>query len=187
MALPRILGIAGSLRAGSYNRRILEAATDALPDADWTIARIRAVPPFDADVEARGLPPAVDTLKTQIADADALVIVSPEYNASIPGVLKNAIDWASRPAHASPFVDKPVVLIGASPGRRGAKHALEHLVQVMASVDARLVGEPLSIPLVRDRFTGGELDERTREELRQTLEPLARLHVRGEDRLVAAR
>jgi chromate reductase, NAD(P)H dehydrogenase (quinone) len=181
------LGIAGSLRSGSYNRRILEAATDLLPEADWAIARIRAVPPFDADVEARGLPPAVGMLKAQIGDADAVEIVTPEYNASIPGVLKNAIDWASRPAHASPFADKPVVLVGASPGRRGARRALEHLTQVMESMDARMLGEPLSIPLVRDRFADGELDDRTRRDLRRVLEPVTALKVDGGEAALAVR
>jgi chromate reductase, NAD(P)H dehydrogenase (quinone) len=187
MTLVRVLGIAGSLRSGSYNRRILEAATDLLPEADWTIARIRAVPPFDADVEARGLPPAVGMLKAQISDADAVAIVSPEYNASIPGVLKNAIDWASRPAHASPFAGKPVVLIGASPGRGGARRALEHIAHVMASMDAQLLGEPLSIPRVRDRFVDGELDEETRQEVRRVLEPVAGLAAPSEEAVLAVR
>lgn len=187
MALSRVLGIAGSLRSGSYNRRILEAATDLLPEVDWTIARIRAVPPYDADVEARGLPPAVGMLKGQISDADAVVIVSPEYNAGIPGVLKNALDWASRPAHASPFAGKPVVLIGASPSRGGARSALEHLGEVMASMDARLLGEPLSIPLVRDRFVDGELDERTRRDVRRVLEPVAGLRAADTEAVLAVR
>lgn len=173
MDLTRVLGIAGSLRSGSYNRRILEVATDLLPEADWTIARIRAIPPYDADVEAHGLPPAVERLKQQVRDADAVVIVSPEYNASIPGVLKNALDWASRPAHASPFVDKPVVLIGASTGRGGARSALDHLTQALRRMDARILGEPLSIPLVGARFVDGELDRHARRELRRALEPVA--------------
>ena len=187
MTLTRVLGIAGSLRIGSYNRRILEAATELLPDADWTIARIRAIPPFDADIEARGLPPAVGVLKQQVADADAVVLVTPEYNASIPGVLKNALDWASRPAHASPFAGKPVVLVGASPGRGGARRALEHLAQVMASMDAQLLGEPLSIPLVRDRFSTGELDAQTRDELRRALEPAGSVGARDREPVAAGR
>lgn len=173
MGLNRVLGISGSLRSGSFNRRILETATDLLSEADWRIARIRAIPPYDADVEAHGLPPAVHRLKQQVRDADAVVIVSPEYNSSIPGVLKNALDWASRPPHASPFVDKPVVLIGASTGRGGARKGLEHLAQALRRMGARILGEPLAIPLVGARFVDGELDEHTRRELRRALEPVA--------------
>lgn len=169
MHLPRILGIAGSLRSGSYNRRLLEAATEAMPDADWTIARLRAIPPFDADVEGRGLPPAVAQLKDQIADADAIVIATPEYNHSVPGVLKNAIDWASRPARRSPLVGKPVVLMGASPGRSGAHRALAHLRQILESTLAEPLPDILSIPHVRDRLVGDGFDAPLREEVRDVL------------------
>jgi chromate reductase len=150
---------------------MLEAATDVLPDADWTIARLRAIPPYDADIEARGLPPAVSHLKDQITDADAVVIATPEYNHSIPGVLKNALDWASRPAHRSPFAGKPVLLMGASPGRGGARRALDHLRQSLASMDARVV-DVVSVPSVRDRLREGGADGALREELRRALDRL---------------
>lgn len=169
MRLLRIVGMAGSLRAGSYNRRLLEAATEALPDADWTIAGLRGLPPYDADVEAEGLPPAVDRLKDDIRRADALVIVTPEYNHSIPGVLKNAIDWASRPAMQSPLARKPVVLIGASPGRGGARRALDHLRQVMESTLAEPLPEVLSVARVRDRLLDGEFDEALRRDLQRVV------------------
>lgn len=169
MNIPKVLGIAGSLRTGSYNRRLLEAATEALPDADWTIARIRGIPPFDADVEARGLPPAVERLKEQISEADAIVIATPEYNHSIPGVLKNAIDWASRPAMRSPFVGKPVVLLGASPGRGGARRALDHLRQVIESMDAEPMPEQLSVAGVNHRTEGDGFDAELTDELRRVL------------------
>jgi len=172
MPMPRVLGISGSLRSGSYNRRLLEAATDALPDADWTIARIRGIPPFDADVEARGLPPAVDRLKSEIEAADAIVIATPEYNHSIPGVLKNAIDWASRPAMRSPFVRKPVLMLAATTGRGGARRALDHLRQVLGSMDAATLSTEVSVSTVRDRFTDGIPDEALRAELRAALEQL---------------
>lgn len=175
MSLPRILGIAGSLRAGSYNRRLLETATEEGPHADWTIARLRGIPPYDADVEARGLPPAVDQLKSQIADADVIVIATPEYNHSVPGVLKNAIDWASRPAMKSPLVGKRVVMMGASPGRGGARRALDHLRQILESTDAEPMPDVLSVPLVRDRFADGEPDNDLREEVRRVLEPIRAL------------
>ncbi|HEX6129675.1 MAG TPA: NAD(P)H-dependent oxidoreductase [Candidatus Limnocylindria bacterium] len=176
MTIPRILGIAGSLRVGSYNRRLLEAATEALPDADWSIARLRAIPPYDADVEARGLPPAVFQLKDAIEAADALVIATPEYNHSVPGVLKNAIDWASRPAHRSPLVDKPVLLMGASPGRGGATRALEHLRQILESTDARPLPDVVSVARAGERMPDGEPDEELAAELRRAL---ARLPVRA--------
>lgn len=169
MNIPKVLGIAGSLRTESYNRRLLEAATEALPDADWTIARIRGIPPFDADVEARGLPPAVERLKEQIAEADAVVIATPEYNHSIPGVLKNAIDWASRPAMRSPFVGKPVVLLGASPGRGGARRALDHLRQVIESMDAEPMPEQLSVAGVQKRVEGNGFDPELTDELRRVM------------------
>lgn len=175
MTIPRVLGIAGSLRAGSYNRLLLESATEALPDADWHIARLRAIPPYDADVEARGLPPAVRQLKDEIEAADALVIATPEYNRSVPGVLKNAIDWASRPAHRSPLVGKPTVLMGATPGRGGAQRALEHLRQILESTDAIPLPDVVSVARVKERMPGGEPDEELRAELRATL---ARLPLR---------
>ncbi|CAN5484849.1 NAD(P)H-dependent FMN reductase [soil metagenome] len=172
MSIPRVLGIAGSLRVDSYNRRLLEAATDALPDVDWTIARIRGIPPYDADVEARGIPPAAAQLKDQIAAADAVVIATPEYNHSIPGVLKNAIDWASRPGMRSPFVGKPVLMLAASTGRGGARRALDHLRQVLDSMDADPLPTEVSVASVRGRFADGEPDADLRNELRAALERL---------------
>ena len=173
MSVPRVLGIAGSLRMESYNRRLLEAATEALPDVDWTIGRIRAVPPFDADIEARGIPPAVERLKDQIAEADAIVIATPEYNHSVPGVLKNAIDWASRPPDRSPLVGKPVVLLSASPGRGGGRRALDHLRQILESTDAEVLPNELSVARVRERLEGDHgFDDELRRDLRRVLEQL---------------
>jgi chromate reductase, NAD(P)H dehydrogenase (quinone) len=175
MSIPRVLGIVGSLRSGSYNRRLLEAATEALPDVDWTIGRLRGIPPYDADIEARGIPPAVAQLKDQLEAADAVVIVTPEYNHSIPGVLKNALDWASRPAMRSPFVGKPVLMMGASPGRGGARRALDHLRQVLASMDAWPLSDVVSVARAPARFSDREPDAELRRELR---EALGRLSVR---------
>ena len=172
MSIPRILGIAGSLRVGSINRRLLETATEAMPAADWTIARLRAIPPYDADIEARSLPPPVDRLKEQIFEADALVIASPEYNHSIPGVLKNAIDWASRPPGRSPLAGKPVILLGASPGSSGAARALDHLRIVLESTGAHPMPEQLSVPRVRDHLSDGEFDDAVLADLRRVLRQL---------------
>lgn len=118
-----LIGIAGSLRKGSFNAALLRAAAEAVPDGDRLLIRsIRDIPIYDADEEAEhGVPGAVASLKDEIASADGLLIVTPEYNNSIPGPLKNAIDWLSRPPSDIPrvFRDKPVALMGASPGSFG--------------------------------------------------------------------
>ena len=169
MTIPRVLGICGSLRLASYNRRLLEAATEVLPDVEWTIARLRGIPPYDSDIEARGVPPAVQQLRDQIEGADAIVVATPEYNHSIPGVLKNAIDWASRPAMSSPFVAKPVLMMGASPGRAGAVRALNHLREVLESMGAVPLPDVVSVPVVRFRFARDTPDEALIQQLRSAL------------------
>jgi NAD(P)H-dependent FMN reductase len=118
-----IIGISGSLRRGSYNSALLRAAAGLMPEGGTlAIASIRDFPLYDGDVEASsGIPAPVTALKNAIAAADGLLLVTPEYNNSIPGVFKNAIDWLSRPAADIPrvFSQKPVALIGASPGGFG--------------------------------------------------------------------
>jgi chromate reductase, NAD(P)H dehydrogenase (quinone) len=121
--LAKIIGIAGSLRAGSFNAALLRAAVELAP-AGTTIevASIKGIPLYDGDLEAaQGLPPAVVELKEKIAISDGLLIATPEYNNSMPGVLKNAIDWLSRPASDIPkvFGNRPVAILGASPGGFG--------------------------------------------------------------------
>ena len=118
----RIVGIAGSLRSGSYNAALLRAAAaEAPPEAAIEIESIRGIPLYDGDVEAKGIPSRVSELKDRIAAADALLLVTPEYNNSIPGTFKNAIDWLTRPPADIPrvFKGRAVGLIGASPGMRG--------------------------------------------------------------------
>ena len=119
----RILGLSGSLRQGSYNAALLRAAARMMPEgAALEIGSIAAIPLYDGDVEAaEGIPEAVARLKEQIAACDGLLLATPEYNNSIPGVFKNAIDWASRPASdiARIFGGKPVAIVGASPGGFG--------------------------------------------------------------------
>src|SRR5712691_36275 len=125
----RVLGIAGSLRRGSYNRALLEAARSLAPAGmEIDIFDIRTIPLYDGDLDQDATRPAdVQRFKQAIKDADAVLIASPEYNFSVPGVLKNAIDWASRPAFTSVFVEKPVAIVGASPGAVGTARAQEHL------------------------------------------------------------
>jgi NAD(P)H-dependent FMN reductase len=118
--MPIIIGISGALRKGSYNAALLRAAVELAP-AGLTIETrsIRDIPLYDGDVEAEGIPEPVRVLKDRVAEADGLLLVTPEYNNSIPGVMKNAIDWMSRPPKDAPrvFGGKPVALMGATPGR----------------------------------------------------------------------
>lgn len=172
MKIPTVLGICGSLRMESLNRRLLEMATEELPAVDWRLARIRGIPPYDADVEARGLPPAVATLKDEIASADAVVIATPEYNYSVPGVLKNALDWASRPAGRSPFAGKPVLMMAAAPGGGGARRALDHLDQILRSMDAEPVSDVVSVAHARRQLGEGADTGDLRRRLRAALATL---------------
>ncbi len=121
--MTRIVGISGSLRRGSYNAALLRAAVEVTPaGVTLEVGTIRGIPLYDYDVEStEGVPPAVAKLKEQVANADGLLLVTPEYNNSIPGVFKNTIDWLSRPPADAPrlFKGRPVAIIGASPGRFG--------------------------------------------------------------------
>jgi chromate reductase len=141
----RILGISGSLRRGSYNTALLRAAVEIAAEqkleAAFTIADIREIPPYDEDVRAAGLPPAVQVFREAIAKADAILFVTPEYNFSMPGVLKNAIDWGSRPPN-QPFADKPFAVMGASGGMGGTMRAQYHLRQSAVFLDMHAVNKP---------------------------------------------
>ena len=124
----KLLGIAGSLREGSYNRSLLRAAREVLPEGvELVECEIGGLPFYDGDVEAAGDPEPVVALKNAIRDADALLIATPEYNHCVPGVLKNAIDWASRPARSSVLTDRPIAILGASTGGSGTARAQAHL------------------------------------------------------------
>jgi chromate reductase len=137
----KLLGIAGSLRAGSFNASLLRAAASVAPEGcTLDIASIRDVPLYDADVEARdGVPASVARLKDAVAAADGLLLATPEYNGSLPGVLKNAIDWLSRPPKDIPrvFGDRPVGLIGATPGPAGTRLAQTAWLPVFRTLGMR--------------------------------------------------
>jgi chromate reductase, NAD(P)H dehydrogenase (quinone) len=137
-----VLGISGSLRQGSYNSMALRAARRlAPPGMEITIADIRSIPMYDEDVRTQGLPATVHALKEQVRAADAILLVTPEYNFSIPGVLKNAIDWLSRPPE-QPFDGKPLAIMGASSGPVGTARVQYHLRQVMGALNAFMVAKP---------------------------------------------
>jgi chromate reductase len=150
----RILAISGSLRRESYNRRLLLAARCQLRPAFrvdlWE--GLHAVPAFDEDREAGPTPPAVAALRGSIQVADAVLIATPEYNGSIPGALKNALDWASRPYASNGLRGKPVAVIGASPSPRGAKAAQHDLRKVLRVIGAEVVDAELAVASVHQHF-----------------------------------
>jgi chromate reductase len=171
----RILGIAGSLRRSSYNRAALRAATRLVPDgATLDIFELDGIPGFNQDEEQN--PPAkVAELKQSIRQADAILIVTPEYNYSIPGVLKNAIDWASRPYGDSAWNGKPVAIMGASIGNIGTARVQYHLRQVFVFLNMFPVNQPeVMIGNAAERFdTQGNLtDETTKDFIRKLLQSL---------------
>lgn len=152
----QILGFAGSLRKGSFNKSILNAALDLLPpDTTLEIFDLEGIPPFNQDLE-KDLPERVKEFKGKIRAADAILIATPEYNYSIPGVLKNAIDWASRPYPDNPFEGKPVAIMSASTGMLGGARAQYHLRQTFVFLDMH----PVNRPEVFVTFAPQKIDER---------------------------
>src|SRR5215216_940357 len=151
-AAMEILGIAGSLRHGSYNRALLrEAEQLAPPDVELEQFDLRNLPLFDADVEVAGDPPEVRRLKEAIREADALLIATPEYNRGTSGVLKNAIDWASRPPFGSPLTGKPVAVMGAG-GRNGTAKAQAQVRDALGFPRATVLDEHVRVPVAWERF-----------------------------------
>src|SRR5918999_947015 len=155
----RVLGISGSLRADSYNSGLLRAAADVLPPgAELEILDgLKAIPPYDADDDLGLGPEPVQALRTAIEDADAVLIATPEYNASIPGVLKNALDWASRPHATNPLRGKPAAVVGASTGMFGAVWAQAEARKVLATIGARVLDVELPVAEADERFSEGRL------------------------------
>jgi chromate reductase, NAD(P)H dehydrogenase (quinone) len=150
----RVLGISGSLRRDSHNTRLLRAAAQKLPPGVELelFDGLAALPPYDEDADVEPCSEPVDRLRRAIADADALLIATPEYNASIPGVLKNAIDWASRPFPENALRDRPVAVIGASTGLFGAVWAQAELRKVLHHAGARVVDAELPVGLADHAF-----------------------------------
>jgi chromate reductase len=171
-----VLGIAGSLRAGSFNKALLRAAVELAP-AGMTIEifDIAPIPLYNADVEAVGFPPSVREFRKRIAAADALLIATPEYNYSFPGVLKNAIDWASRPPER-PMTEKPVAIMGASDGGFGTVRGQLHLRQLFVTLNMRPIQKPeVLVSHVDEKVdaSGRLTDEKTRESIEKLLAALA--------------
>jgi chromate reductase len=174
----RILGISGSLRRGSHNRKLLRAAAYALPSGSELVEwqGLAGLPAFDEDAEARSIPAPVQELFDAIEAADAIVIATPEYNASIPGALKNAIDWASRPYPDNVFKGKPVLVIGASTGLFGAVWAQAELRKVLKYVGAHVLVDELPVGIADAAFAlnGALIDPELGDRLETQLENLLR-------------
>jgi chromate reductase, NAD(P)H dehydrogenase (quinone) len=170
-----ILGFAGSLRKGSYNKALLRTATQLAPtDARIEIFDLEGIPPFNQDLE-QSMPDRVKEFKSKIRAADAILIATPEYNYSIPGVLKNAIDWASRPSGDNSFQGKPVAMMSASTGMLGGARAQYHLRQVFVFLDMHPINKPeVIVTFAPSKFDekGSLTDETAKELIRKLLENL---------------
>jgi chromate reductase, NAD(P)H dehydrogenase (quinone) len=155
----RVLGISGSLRRDSYNSGLLRAAADVLPPgAELDVFDgLKAIPAYDADDDGDDAPEPVQRLREAIAGADAILIATPEYNASLPGVLKNALDWASRPHATNPLRGKPAAVVGASTGMFGAVWAQAEGRKVLATIGARVLDTELPVAEADERFEDGRL------------------------------
>ena len=180
----RILGISGSLRRDSYNTGLLRSAVQLAPVDVELWDGLKAVPPYDADDEADPAP-AVGELRSALAGADGFLLATPEYNHSVPGHLKNALDWASRPLATNPIRNKPAAVVGASTGAFGAVWAQAELRKVLSAIGARVLEEDLPVGLAATRFDEDGLlaDDELRERLRALVDHLV---ASVDDRLATA-
>lgn len=173
-----VVGIAGSLRRGSYNRALLRTAVELAPPGLTIVPHeIAAIPLFNADVEAAGVPPAVEILRDALRRADAFLVATPEYNHGVPGVLKNTIDWLSRPPHESVLDGKTVAIMGATTGLVGTARAQDQLRQAFIFTNTCAMMQPeVLVARAAEKFdTDGRLtDEATRRHLARFLERFAR-------------
>jgi chromate reductase len=171
----RIAGIVGSLRKGSYNRSALQAALKVIPkSSSLDILDLEGIPGFNQDLE-QTFPPKAKELKAKVKAADAILIATPEYNYSVPGVLKNAIDWASRPYGDSAWNGKPVAIMGASPGMLGTARAQYHLRQMFVFLNMFPLNQPeVMIANASEKFDeqGNLKDPTTAQKIKELLEAL---------------
>jgi chromate reductase, NAD(P)H dehydrogenase (quinone) len=169
----KILGISGSLRRGSYNTSLLGAAAGLLPDeVEFELwGGLKEVPPYDEDDDTEEAPTAATALREAIAAADAVLFATPEYNSSVPGQLKNAIDWVSRPLATNPLRNKPVAVVGASTGAFGAVWSQGELRKVLAATGARVVEGEVAVGHAPTRFDeeGRLVDENLLEQLEEVV------------------
>ncbi len=175
--MTRVLVIVGSLREGSYTGALARAARELAP-AEWDVELVDdlgALPHYDADLDTDDVPAPVRRLRERIGRADALLIVTPEYNGSVPGVLKNAVDWASRPHRRAALSGKPVAVVSASPGAYGALWAQNDLRRILGIAGARVVDGELAVPRVNELVAadGSVADGALRRRLRGQLDALA--------------
>jgi chromate reductase len=175
--MPRIMGVSGSLRGGSHNTNLLRAAATLLPPGVVLdiYTELRDVPPYDADRDVESVDPAVARLRGAITDADGILIATPEYNGSIPGVLKNALDWASRPFPENALRGKPVVVIGASTGLFGAVWAQAETRKVLGVIGADVIDREFQVGQAEAAFAddGDLLDPEQRAALAELVGVLA--------------
>jgi len=165
-----ILGISGSLRHDSYNTMLLRNVPLDLELWDG----LKEIPPYDEDDDVEPVPSAVARMRAAVAGADAIVFATPEYNASVPGQLKNAVDWLSRPRGEAALLNKPVMVIGASTGAFGAVWAQSELRKVLATAGARVVDAEVGVGHAPERFDadGELLDENLKEQLQEAADTL---------------
>ena len=175
----KILAVSGSLRADSHNTSLLRAAIEAAPEGVeielFDPAGLGDLPIYDQDLEDGEVPASVARLREQWSAADAILFATPEYNGSVPGGLKNAVDWASRPKFEAALTNKTVAVIGASIGQFGAMWAQADLRKILGAAGARVVGDELPVTRAHERFDGHGrlLDAELYERLRLTLETLS--------------
>ena len=172
----KVLALSGSLRRGSHNTELLRAAAACAPArVELSLYEgLKQIPPYDADDDGGvgDQPEPVERLREALAEADAVLVATPEYNHSIPGVLKNAIDWVSRPLAASPVRNKPAAVVSSSTGMFGGVWAAAETRKVLAALGARVLEETVSVPRAHERLAEG-VDEELQEELLEVLETLA--------------
>ena len=174
--MTKVLAISGSLRNGSYNTLLLRNAIEVFGDdvVVEELGGLRDVPPYDEDEDGDGAPAGVRALRAAFAGADAVLIATPEYNSSIPGHLKNALDWVSRPLATNPLRNKPAAVVGASTGAFGAVWAQADLRKVLAAIGARVVEAEVAVGHAPTRFDadGTLTDDDLREQLGEVVDAL---------------